>query len=261
MSRRLAPRDEKAWRSSLGLARDVVRQELVSRQLQAHLPPVAAGQDPVRVLDVGCGQGTQAIRLARIGYRVVGWDPAETLLADASAALWAEPVEVQERVLLRQGDLDTVATALDDQFDVVCCHGVVMYLPSLDEAVARLAAAARPGGLVSLLTRNRAGIAMRAGMAGDWHGAMRGFDARRYTNRLGIDDVRADDPEDVVAALGAAGIRTVAWYGIRVFIDHWGDIPPPPDIDDIVTAEAEAGRRDPYRRLAALTHTIGTRTE
>lgn len=65
--------------------------------------------------------------------------------------------------------------------------------------------ATRPGGLVSLLTRNRAGIAMRAGMSGDWTGALAGFDARRYENRLGLEDLRADEPGEVEAAFAAAG--------------------------------------------------------
>jgi len=54
------------WVGHLGSVRDLVRQELVARQLAEHLPQPAAG--PVlRVLDVGCRQGTQAIRLARLG--------------------------------------------------------------------------------------------------------------------------------------------------------------------------------------------------
>lgn len=252
--------EEDVWCASVGLARDAVRQRLVSLQLQAHLPPVVPGHDAIRVLDVGCGQGTQLILLARAGYHVVGWDPAPALLDEARAALSREPVEVQGRVQLREGDVERVPAEAGGEFEVVCCHGVVMYLPALDEAVASLAAALRPAGLMSLLTRNRAGIAMRAGMSRDWRGALSGFDARYYVNRLGIRNVRADDPEEVAAALEAAGIKTVAWYGVRLFTDHWGDVEAPDDLDDIVAAEAEAGRRDPYRRLAALTHTIGVRT-
>lgn len=240
-----------AWQASLGLARDAVRQELVARQLHAHLPPA-----PARVLDAGCGQGTQLIRLARLGYQVVGLDPAADLLAAARAALEAAPEHVRDRVTLRQGELADLG---EDDFDAVCCHGVLMYLPSLGESVAALAGAVRPGGVVSVLTRNRAGIAMRAGMAGDWAGALAGFDARTYTNRLGIAGVRADEPEEVAAALAAAGVDVAAWYGVRLFIDHWGDVRPPDDLEAIVAAEAEAGRRDPYRRLAALTHTVGVR--
>ncbi len=47
----------------LGRLRDVVRQELVAAQLREVLPAGA----PLRVLDVGCGQGTQALALARAG--------------------------------------------------------------------------------------------------------------------------------------------------------------------------------------------------
>ena len=44
--------------------------------------------------------------------------------------------------------------------------------------------------------------------------------------------------------------------GVRLFTDHWGDVALPPDLDELVDAEEQAGRRDPYRAVAALTHTI-----
>src|SRR5271169_2863575 len=47
-----------AWLGRLGNVRNVVRQEMISRQLDRHLP-----KHPARVLDVGAGQGTQSIRL------------------------------------------------------------------------------------------------------------------------------------------------------------------------------------------------------
>jgi hypothetical protein len=45
---------ERNWQRRLGKLRDAVRQELVTRQLGAELPP-----PPVPVIDLGCGQGTQ----------------------------------------------------------------------------------------------------------------------------------------------------------------------------------------------------------
>jgi SAM-dependent methyltransferase len=245
------------WRDGLDLVRDAVRQELVGRQLAAHLPALS-GTGLLRALDAGCGQGTQALRLARAGWHVVGLDLADELLDVARRSLAQEPEDVRSRVDLRHGDMHDVGR-LDGRFDLVCCHGVVMYVPSLHDALAALSDALRPGGLLSLLTRNRAGIAMRAGMTGDWAGARRGFDAATYDNRLGLAGVRADEPDEVIATLAQVQVRTVAWYGVRLFTDHWGDVAPPDDFDDLIAAEEEAGRRDPYRRLAALTHTIGTR--
>jgi S-adenosylmethionine-dependent methyltransferase len=247
-----------AWRMRLGLVRDVVRQELVHRQLIAHLPP----PDPpgVRVLDVGCGQGTQTLLLARAGYAVTGLDPSEELLGLVEKAAAAEPNEVRRRIELHQGPIEDCGK-VGAEFDVVCCHGVVMYLPSLTDAITQLVSAARPGGLISVLTKNRANLALRAAMAGEWENALAAFDARRYINRLGVRDTRADDPEEVMAALAGADAETQAWYGVRLFTDHWGDVDPPSDMEVILRAEDEAGKRDPYRRLASATHVIAIRDE
>lgn len=242
-----------AWLSGLGLLRDAVRQELVHRQLVVHLP---RAEGTLRVLDAGCGQGTQAIALARLGHEVVGLDLSGKLLGEARRAVAAELPAVRRRLEFVPGDLLALGTEHAGRYDLVCCHGVAMYLPSLNEVISALREACRPGGLISVLTRNRAGIAMRAGMTGDWAGALGAFDARYYQNRLGIEAVRADGPEEVQAALSARGAPVVAWYGVRLFTDHWGAEQPGPDFAELLAAEEEAGRRDPYRSLAALTHTI-----
>jgi SAM-dependent methyltransferase len=242
-----------AWLSGLGLVRDAVRQELVHRQLVAHLPQ---GRGPLRVLDAGCGQGTQALALARLGHEVVGLDLSDKLLDEARRAAAEERAGVRSRLEFVTGDLLALGAEHAGRYDLVCCHGVAMYLPSLEGAIAALCGACRSGGLLSVLTRNRAGIAMRAGMTGDWAGALQGFDDRRYKNRLGIEAVRADEPGEVQAALTARGALVVAWYGVRLFTDHWGHEEPGPDFAQLLAAEEEAGCRDPYRSLAALTHTI-----
>jgi S-adenosylmethionine-dependent methyltransferase len=243
-----------AWMAGLGLVRDAVRQELVHRQLAAHLP---RSSEPLWVLDAGCGQGTQAIALARLGHRVVGLDLSDTLLDAAREAATREPDEVHRRLRFVAGDLLSLGDDHTQRYDLVCCHGVAMYLPSLPDTATALARASRSGGLISILTRNRAGIAMRAGMAGDWLAASQAFDARHYDNRLGIEAVRADEPGEVQDALAGAGADTVAWYGVRLFADQMGQRPPGADFDQLIDVEEEAGRRDPFRSVAALTHTIG----
>lgn len=247
------------WLSALGSVRDAVRQELVARQIAEHL-----AAPPLRVVDIGCGQGTQAIRLAAAGHEVTGVDTSAELLDraqhDAALALG----DAAGRLQLHRADLFGFARDHPQEWDVVCCHGVVMYLPSLDETVQALAALARPGGLISLLTRNQAGIAMRSGLAGRWAQAVRDFDATRYTNNLGLAGVRADPPALVRTALAASGAPTIAWYGVRLFSDQLSadvavDDVPAEDFAALLAAEAEAGRRDPYRQLAALTHTLARR--
>jgi ubiquinone/menaquinone biosynthesis C-methylase UbiE len=241
------------WQDKLGNVRNLVRQELVTRQLVEHLPPA----EDLSVLDVGCGQGTQLLELARKGYLITGVDISSDLLAQAEADLGEQPSDVQARVKLVQGDIHHLDQAVDQKFDVVLCHGVLMYMPSLDESLKELKQVLAPGGLLSVLTRNRFSIAMRAGMSGDWPGALDGFDARHYDNRVGVTGTRADEPAEVIEGLKKLKVDLVAWYGVRLFTDHWGDIKPSKDFDQLLAAEEEAGKRDPYRQLTSLTHVIG----
>ncbi|MGI5198722.1 class I SAM-dependent methyltransferase [Streptomyces sp. CA-288835] len=246
--------------SKLGGLRDVVRQELVARQLDEQI----AGRFPVgqrlRVLDVGMGQGTQALRLARAGHKVTGLEQDPKMVATAREALAAEPEGIRSRVRLFEGDgRETGVHFLPGSFDVVLCHGVLMYVEEPDALVAGLARMLAPGGLLSLLVRNGDALAMRPGLAGDWAGALAAFGTSAYTNRLGL-DVRADRLDALTGTLAGIGAPLHAWYGVRVFTDLAADDAPVPDnVEALLAAEERAGRTDPYRGVAALLHLCGVR--
>lgn len=244
----------------MGGLRDVVRQELVARQLDEQI----AGRFPVgrrlRVLDVGIGQGTQALRLARLGHQVTGVEQDPVMVAAAREALDREPEGIRERVRLVQGDgRDTGVHFLPGSFDLVLCHGVLMYVEEPDPLVAGLARMLAPGGLLSLLVRNGDGLAMRPGLAGDWAGALAAFDTTAYTNRLGL-NVRADRLSELTATLAGIAAPLHAWYGVRVFTDTAADDAVlPADLETLLAVEERAGRTDPYRGVAALLHLCGVR--
>ncbi|MFF2851689.1 class I SAM-dependent methyltransferase [Streptomyces sp. NPDC058001] len=214
----------------------------------------------LRVLDVGMGQGTQALRLARAGHAVTGLEQDARMIAAARAALAAEPEGIRQRVRLIEGDgRDTGVHFLPGSFDVVLCHGVLMYVEEPDPLVAGLARMLASGGLLSLLVRNADALAMRPGLNGDWAGALTAFDSTAYRNRLGL-DVRADRLGALTATLAGIGAPLHAWYGIRVFTDTAPDkTPSPPDLAALIDAEDRAGRTDPYRGVAALLHLCGVR--
>src|SRR5580704_19338575 len=86
------------WLGRLGNVRNVVRQEMIARQLDRHMQ----GR-PGRMLDVGAGQGTQSIRLARAGHQVLAVEPDPDMRTACRATLRAERAEVRERVTVRDG--------------------------------------------------------------------------------------------------------------------------------------------------------------
>ncbi|MER5215907.1 methyltransferase domain-containing protein [Streptomyces sp. NPDC002838] len=232
----------------------------MARQLDEQI----VGRFPVgrrlRVLDVGMGQGTQALRLARAGHQVTGVEQDPKMISAAREALAAEPEGIRERVRLVQGDgRDTGVHFLPGSFDVVLCHGVLMYVEEPDPLLAGLARMLAHGGLLSLLVRNGDALAMRPGLSGDWASALTAFDTTAYRNRLGL-DVRADRLETLTATLAGIGAPLQSWYGVRVFTDTAADDSEiPADVEALLAVEERAGRTDPYRGVAALLHLCGVR--
>ncbi|WP_371659346.1 class I SAM-dependent methyltransferase [Streptomyces sp. NBC_00280] len=232
----------------------------MARQLDEQI----AGRFPVgqrlRVLDVGMGQGTQALRLARAGHQVTGVEKDPRMLGAAREALAAEPEGIRDRVRLLESDgRDTGVHFLPGSFDVVLCHGVLMYVELPDALLAGLARMLAPGGLLSLLVRNGDALAMRPGLAGDWAGAVGAFDTDSYTNRLGL-EVRADRLSTLTGTLAGIGAPLHAWYGVRVFTDTADDDAEiPAEVEALLAVEERAGRTDPYRQVAALLHLCGVR--
>jgi S-adenosylmethionine-dependent methyltransferase len=246
---------EERWISRLGQLRDIVRQELVAAQLGE----VIGGGD--RILDVGCGQGTQALILARAGHDVTGLDPSEDLLGRFEEQLSSEPAEVRGRVHVVRGFGEAAAELTPGPFDVVLCHGVLMYLANIREMLGALSRVAASEAVLSLLVRNGLAPAMRPGLLGQWDEAMAAFDSQDYVNRLGL-RARMHTPADLDTALAPFGWRLETWFGVRVFTDHLEEAAPTKtELAQIVAAELEAGRRDPYRQVAAFLHLIYRRRE
>lgn len=239
------------WLGRLGHLRNVVRQHVIREQLTAHLDGVAT------VLDVGCGQGTQAVELAAQGLQVTGVDPSGALLGEMAKSAQARGCAVRG-VQGRVADLDRLLGGRE--FDLVCAHGLLMYLPDAREAVAALAGNVRIGGLISFTVRNGDALAFRPGVRGEWRAALGAFDARTYVNELGA-VATAHRIEEALAWCDELGLDVERWYGVRVLTDGCAAevLPDTASLGDCLTAEVEAGRRDPYRWFGSQVHIIARR--
>jgi S-adenosylmethionine-dependent methyltransferase len=243
------------WTDALGALRDTVRQELVATQLAEAIAERSASA-PLRVLDAGCGQGTQALRLAQAGHKVTGLDISDDLLERFASALSTQPAQVRDRVRLVHGPGEAAAELTPGPFDLVLCHGVLMYLDDPVPMLRALAAVAADGALISLLVRNGIVPATRDGLRGNWADAMAAFESARYVNRLGL-TARAHTPEEIDATVAPLRWRRERWHGVRVFTDHREQPAASADeFEHILSVEREAGRRDPYRAVAALLHLL-----
>jgi 2-polyprenyl-3-methyl-5-hydroxy-6-metoxy-1,4-benzoquinol methylase len=244
---------ETRWIEGLGSLRNVIRQEVIARQLAQETVP------GMSVLDVGCGQGTQAIRLAQRGCHVTGVDPSAALRQRCAERATAESAEIE----LKDGRIENLGEVVGGrQFDLVCCHGVLMYLG--DDRLAGLASLATcvaDHGKLSVTFRNGHALAMRPGLRRDWRAALAAFDSAQYVNELGL-PATADRLDGIAGHLAAVGLRLRTWYGVRVLNDAIASDVTPPEPDELallLDAEERAGNTDPYRWMASQLHVIAER--
>ena len=177
---------QEPWLERLGNLRNVVRQEMVTRQLAAHLP-----RGPLRVLDVGAGQGTQALRLARLGHSVTAVEPDGRMRAAFEQAAAGLTPEQREHVTL-------VATDLAGLASVTRADGIRRrHVPRRAHVPPReprrgcdaWPAGSAPGGIVSIAARNGDAMAWRPAGRHDWAGR-----PRRCSTRCAARPRRAGTP-------------------------------------------------------------------
>src|SRR6202521_3610766 len=100
---------------------------------------------PLRVLDLGCGDGTTAIPLARLGAEVVGIDIAKNLV-DAGNKRAAEMG--LNRLKFQEGDACNLQGVSDHSFDLTLTVFGAMFAPKPFDVAKEMVRVTRPGGRV-----------------------------------------------------------------------------------------------------------------
>src|SRR6266540_4189552 len=110
----------------------------------------ATGLTPGRALDVGCGEGADAVWLAERGWRVTAVDIAPTALRRAAAHAATAGAQIAARIEWTHADLRH-ETPAEGAYDLVSSQ--FMHLPgdARRDLFARLAAAVAPGGTLLIV--------------------------------------------------------------------------------------------------------------
>lgn len=140
------PRIEQDFQATLGISLKPRGSELLYELVSdLRLPPGAS------VVDVGCGEGKQALKLAeRFAFSVRGFDPVprHLQLADAArvAAIRQRP-ELDARIHFELGSAESLPLP-DASVDLVWCRDVLVHVAALDTAYAEFRRVLRPAGRV-----------------------------------------------------------------------------------------------------------------
>lgn len=156
-----------------------------SGRVNARLAEVAAGLPPGRALDLGCGEGADALWLAERGWQVVGVDVSDTALRRAAQAASAR--NLGGRIDFQRHNLDQAFP--DGMFDLISAQ--YFHSPARldrENVLRRAAERVNPGGVLLIVD----------------HGAVPPWAQHHDHSFLGI--------EEVIASLR---LDTAAWARLR----------------------------------------------
>ena len=223
-----------------------LRADLVFANLREFLP-ASARVNSLRALDVGCGTGDTAVRLAALGIHVTLLDSSAAMLALAERTI--VEAGVSDWITVKHGDARQLATIFQTRsFDIVLCHNVLEYLddpgPLLHGARQLMR---NTSALLSVLVRNQAGEVLKAALqTGDLAAAEHNLTADWGEESLYRGRVRLFTSEALEAILKDASLTINARRGVRVIADY---------------LPAQISRSSEYERIFALERKLGKRLE
>lgn len=100
---------------------------------------------PLRVLDLGCGDGTTALPIAQIGAEVVGIDIAQNLVEAGNKRAAAAGLT---RLKFQEGDASNLQGVTDRSFDVVVSMFGAMFAPKPFDVAKEMVRVTKPGGRI-----------------------------------------------------------------------------------------------------------------
>lgn len=207
--------------------------------------------DTPAVLDCGGGSGRYAVPLAVEGATVTVVD----ISIDALATLRRRAAEagVAERVLAVQGDVEALAEAIGGAtFDVVLAHGIVEIVESPTQSLAAIAAAVRPGGVLSVLVGNPVAAVLARALTGDLVGAegeLHDLDSNEVT------------PASLRRLCADCGLAVEEVHGVGVFRDlvPGAALDAPGNREALNRLEQACSQRLPFAEIAGRVHLIARR--
>jgi SAM-dependent methyltransferase len=101
----------------------------------------------LKVLDIGCGDGTTALPAARLGAEVLGVDTARNLIEAADRRARKEGLT---NLRFRAGDATDLAELQDDTFDLVISVFGAMFAPQPFSVAKEMVRVTRPGGRIMM---------------------------------------------------------------------------------------------------------------
>ncbi|WP_416394648.1 methyltransferase domain-containing protein [Allohahella sp. A8] len=238
-------------------------------------------QKPMQVLDVGCGEAPVSRRLLGTTQRLVLIEPSPSMLDTAVANVESALVSLGNAaptVEAFKGYAQSSIASIKGEFDLILAHAVIEWTEAPLALLGQLCDRLGPRGRLSLAVYNEHGLRFRRLIRGQYDD----LPPRPRNYKGGLTPIHPLAPEEIETWCRARGLRIERLRGLRCFADYQasprdsvrpGASPsdnatagPPKgskafasaldQYQQLLSAEREVSRQDPFRRLARYLHIV-----
>ncbi len=123
--------------------------------VEPHIPAFAEFErwQGKRVLEVGCGIGTDSVNFARAGAELTAVDLSSESLRIAQQR--AEMLDVADRIQFVHANAEELTSAVSGEYDLIYSFGVIHHTPRPERALAEMRALAAPAGMLRVMVYHR----------------------------------------------------------------------------------------------------------
>ncbi|TQF69802.1 methyltransferase domain-containing protein [Pseudoalteromonas luteoviolacea] len=234
-----------------GTTKGKIREAVLQRDLEQALVTLDSDQ-PLRILDVGGGQGQIALFLAQKGHHVTLVDISEPMLELAKER--AKKQGLLNDMTFVHAPLQEIPKQSLKQFDLVLCHAVLEWVVEQQAALQILQSLLAPHGILSLMYFNKSAQRLANMVYGNFDYVANGLKVKQ---KVGLSPNQPLESEQVDKWLDQLNLVTLSKTGVRCFHDYLRDLEKAElQFDDLLEMELRYNRKEPYASIGRYTHLL-----
>ena len=173
-----------------------------------------SGQEPLDILDAGCGFAQCSSLLALKGHQLTLCDISTNMINHAKEIYKEKHIDSAKFIHASIQDHSIENPA---QYDVILCHAVLEWMEDPHKILKNLEYMLKPGGYLSLMFFNKNGTILKAVLRGNFFPKDSGF---KFGRTKSLTPTNPLYPDTVYQWVTEQGFEILKKSGIRVFHDY-----------------------------------------
>lgn len=195
-----------------------------------------------------------ALRMGRLGNKVVLCDPSREMLSKADESI--RKADLPGSVTTIHSSIQDLGKLISGKFDVITCHAVLEWLVDPKATLEDLVKFLKHDGRLSLMFYNRNAALLKQILRGEFSAALR--EHKEDSSPRGWGSGATPLAEEVVSEwLDKFGLKVRSKAGVRIFHDHLpSGAQNREQLDGLLEVERELRKQEPFASLGQHIHLV-----